>query len=185
MNQFNSLLSLASNIAGEQFLNKQQPGIWMVTGPRGIGKTRFCKTLYAKLDHLYLSLGGVISNARMENGHKTGIFLRNLITGQQQLLGTRGTSDGFAVQVGWWYFNPEVLRWGNECLKAAAGSDVVIFDECGFLELEHGEGLQFGLKLFDDRDFKLGIVVVRPSLLSIAQKRWPEAVVINLDEELL
>ena len=105
-------------------------------------------------------------------------------SGEMHLLGKNEPDEAYSYKVGCWYFNPEMLQWGSICLEEAAGNDVVIFDECGFLELEQGEGLQSGLKLFDARDFKLGIMVVRPSLLPIATKRWPEAIVYDLDKVL-
>jgi nucleoside-triphosphatase THEP1 len=176
-----SLFPLASNFVGEKFLNNRKSEIWMISGSRGVGKTRYCKNICARLNELNHSLGGVISGARIEAGQKTGIFLEAIQTGEKHLLGKKEPGEGYSLRVGCWNFNPDVIRWGNECLHSSAGSDVVIFDECGFLEIKHGEGLQSGLKLFDTRDFKLGIVVVRPLLLPIAQKRWPEAMVVDLD----
>jgi nucleoside-triphosphatase THEP1 len=181
VDRLSSLFTLASNFAGVQFLNNGKPEIWMITGSRGVGKTRFCQDLGRRLRALNLSLGGVISGARMKAGHKTGIFLEVLQTGEERLLGKNEPGEGYSLRVGCWYFSPDVLQWGNEYLQSSAGCDVVVFDECGFLELEHGDGLQSGLRLFDDQDFKVGVVVVRLEFLSIAQDRWPEAAVINLD----
>lgn len=182
MEQTSLFYRLASNLAGEQFIKEQLQAICILTGSKGSGKTAFCHSLYQNYQGGGLSLGGILSQAWFEGERKTGIYLKNLQTDEKRLLGKDEADKEYSKKVGCWYFNPEMLRWGSICLEEAAGNDVVIFDECGFLELEHGEGFQAGLKLFDVRDFKLGIVVVRPSLLPIAQVRWPEAIVFNLDE---
>ena len=184
MEQISLFYRLASNLAGEQCLKEQRQAICIITGSRGVGKTHFCQMLIQQLKSLGISFGGVISAARVEGEAKTGIFLEDLQSGERHLLGKDEPDEAYSYKVGCWYFNPGVLRWGNKCLEAAACRGVVIFDECGFLELEQGEGLQSGLKLFDARDFKLGIMVVRPSLLPIATKRWPEAIVYDLDKVL-
>lgn len=175
-------IPLASLVAGESVLTESGSQTCIITGAKGTGKTTFCHRFIQQIQGGELSLGGILSQAQFEGGRKTGIYLENLRTGEQCLLGCREPGAEYTLEVGCWYFNPEVLAWGNSCLEAAAGSDVVIFDECGFLELEHGKGFQAGLNVIDAQDFKLGVVVVRPSLLSIAQARWPEAVVIDLDE---
>lgn len=180
-----SLFSLASNFAGDLYFNHPQAAIRILTGARGVGKTTCCQSLVRQLKQPGVSLGGVLSCARFEGQEKTGIVLENLQTGEQHLMGQREPDENYSFRVGNWYFSPEVLAWGNRCLEQAASCDVVIFDECGILELEQGGGFQSGLTLMDARDYYLGVVVVRPLLLPIAQARWPEAVVIDLDERQL
>ncbi|HKJ26872.1 MAG TPA: nucleoside-triphosphatase [Anaerolineales bacterium] len=181
VNPINSLFSLASGIAGEPYLNTKQSVLWIITGARGAGKTSLCQSLVSQVRAMGISLGGVLSAAKMAGDQKVGFILEDLKTGEQQLLGMREASQTHMLAVGCWYFDPDVLAWGNECLQSAAGSDVVIFDECGFLELDHGAGFQSGLALIDSQEYSIGVVVVRPSLMAIAQQRWPDSVVIDLD----
>lgn len=178
-----SLFPLASMIAGEVILTKESPQTWIVTGSKGIGKTTFCQTLIQEFRNYPISIGGILSWANLDGGVKTGISLQDLATGKAQLLACSTPQVDYFIRVGRWYFNEDVLHWGNRCLQDAAGSDVVVFDECGILEMVQGGGLTSGMALMDQRQFGIGVVVVRPSLLAIAQQRWPEAAVIDLDEE--
>ena len=109
------------------------------------------------------------------NNHKVGIFLEDLVSNEKKLLGSLDPIHGYDLRVGGWYFSEFVLSWGNECLLNASGHDVVIFDECGPLELIEKKGFKNGLALFDHQQFKLGIVVIRPELITMATHRWPEA----------
>lgn len=176
-----SLFPLASMIAGEINLTKESPQTWIVTGSKGIGKTSFCQSLVQEFQRCPVSIGGTLSRAQFQDGVKTGIFVQDLATGEMQLLGRSTPHKDYFIRVGRWYFNEDVLHWGNRRLQEAAGSDVVIFDECGILELLQGGGFTSGLALIDQQQFGIGVVVVRPSLVEMALRRWPGASVIDLE----
>ncbi|MCB2179530.1 nucleoside-triphosphatase [bacterium] len=176
-----SIFPLASISAGVSILNEMEPQTWIITGSKGAGKTTFCRNLIRLYQYYDLNLGGVLSHAKFENGVKTGIVLEDLATGETKLLGSSTPDVDCFLKVGCWYFNEEVLVWGNHCLQTAAGSDVFIFDECGNLELMQGGGFSNGLDLVDQQRYKLGVVVVRPSLMEIAQRRWPQAKVVDVE----
>jgi nucleoside-triphosphatase THEP1 len=74
-----------------------------------------------------------------------------------------------------------VIAWGNEVLRAATPCDVLIVDELGTLEFDRGEGWLTGLSAIDAGDYRLGVVVIRPELLAVAQRRWPHAQVIAIE----
>jgi nucleoside-triphosphatase THEP1 len=59
-------------------------------------------------------------------------------------------------------------------------SDLVIIDELGPLEFLRGMGLQNGLKVVDERAHPVICVVVRPSLLLDARKRWSHGLVMDV-----
>ncbi len=79
-----------------------------------------------------------------------------------------------------WRFDDRVLAWGNELLDHLTSPELLILDELGPLELLENDGLTNGLKLVSERRYRLAAVVVRPSLLAIAQERWPEGTVLDL-----
>ncbi len=176
-----SLFPLASLKAGEFNLTKDNPQTWIVTGSKGIGKTTFCQSLAQELRKYPVSVGGILSLAQFQDGVKTGICVQNLATGETKLLGRSTPHVDYFIAVGRWYFNEDVLHWGNRCLLEAAGCDVVIFDECGILEMLQGGGFTSGLTLIDQQRFGMGVVVVRPSLVEMALRRWPGASVIDLE----
>jgi nucleoside-triphosphatase THEP1 len=174
-------LVLASVTAGESILKGKKTQTYIITGPRGGGKTTLCQILAKRCRTGDINLGGILTIAQMQAGLKTGIILKNLATGERCLLGSATPLAGYQLNVGRWYFKENAIGWGNACLKDAAGCDVVIFDECGFLELEEQKGFTAGLELFDQQKFGKGIVVVRPELVPTALARWPDAQVLNLE----
>ncbi len=178
--------SLASNSAGEDFLKPRSsrgPMTWIVTGERGVGKSTLCGQIAGVCLEEGLRLGGVLSSAVIENGEKTGITLQDLHSGETRLLGSRDPLEGYSLEVGCWHFDPQVLAWGNRCLQYAAGREVVIFDECGILELKKNKGFIAGMQVFDQQAYQLGLVVVRPELVPMAQERWPGAFVYKVEAE--
>jgi nucleoside-triphosphatase THEP1 len=74
----------------------------------------------------------------------------------------------------------ETLEWGNVILENINSCDLFILDEVGPLEFEYGIGLIAGLDIIDSRKRFPSIVVVRPSLLALADKRWPWAQVLDV-----
>lgn len=176
---------LASLTAGECNLKSEQHSqTWIITGERGAGKSVFCDRLAEKCRASGLQVGGVISTAVFENGTKTGISLKDISSGRSRLLGSRAAQPGLTLDVGCWHFDPVVLDWGNQCLSAARGSQVLILDECGILEFGQGGGLVEGMRLIDQGEFDFGLVVIRPELLPSALKRWPDAKVYSIGGDL-
>lgn len=175
-----SLLPLASRNAGVSVLTGP-PQTWIVTGAKGTGKTTFCQSFVQHVRNAQLSLGGILSVARFQDGEKIGIELQDLSTGETRLLGRKTPHVDYFLQVGCWYFNEEVLHWGNRCLATADGCDVVVFDECGILELRAGGGFTNGLAVIDRQGYQVAVVVVRPALVPIAIARWPQAKVVDLE----
>lgn len=156
------------------------PGLNLITGPRGVGKTSLCTSLAKQTRAAYLTVGGILCPAIFENGLKTGMRLTHIQTGEQRLLGSRNATPALNFRVGAWYFDESVLHWGNDILRASTDVDVLFIDELGPLEFIEGKGFQAALELLDAGTFNQAVVIVRPALLALAQERWPDTAVIDL-----
>jgi len=71
------------------------------------------------------------------------------------------------------------MIWANNVLREANGSDLLLIDEIGPLELLRGEGLTAGIDRLDGNSYKIACVVIRPSLIPSALHRWPHAKVVS------
>ncbi|MBN1120838.1 MAG: ATP-binding cassette domain-containing protein [Anaerolineae bacterium] len=171
---------LETNLAKVFADGQESPQLIIVTGQSGSGKSTWCKELSLRAKGIGLSIGGILSPAVFENGEKTGIDLINLADGShRRLAGQRqGTSSG--VTTPRWQFDEATLDWGNIILGNLPPTDLVIIDELGPLEFRRGMGLQNGLRVIDERAHPVMCVVVRPSLLSDARKRWPHGLVMDV-----
>lgn len=160
--------------------NHHKPRLLLVTGPRGAGKSIWCKDLAWRAYARGLTLRGLVSPAIFEGGQKTGIALKDLETGEQrQLAHRKGTDDG-DIQTQDWQMVAETLEWGNSILEKIKTCDLFILDEVGPFEFEHGIGFVAGLELVDRaRDFPC-VIVIRPSLIEKARARWTWAEVLDL-----
>ena len=121
----------------------------------------------------------------IEGGRKTAIDLVDLGTGQRRRLAEvrRADEPGTATQR--WRFAEPALAWGNEVLRAAAegpGVDLLLVDELGPLEFVRGEGFTDGLTAMDARRYAVALVVVRPALVDEALRRWPDALVVDVED---
>ena len=74
-----------------------------------------------------------------------------------------------------------VFAWGNQIISGLKDEDVIIIDELGPLELEDGYGFQEALHLLDEGRYRTAFVVVRPALLPLAQLRWSNSQVFELE----
>ena len=156
------------------FASGNEPGrLILVTGSSGSGKTRWCLALAEVASILGVHVGGLVSPAVFEGDFKIGIDLLDLRSGAQQRLAVRrGESTSGQITTDW-HFDDEALKWGNTVLEQLGACQLFILDELGPLELQRGVGLTNGLELVAARRYRLACVVVRPSLLEIAQPLWP------------
>lgn len=79
-----------------------------------------------------------------------------------------GSSQAAGPQSLAWVFDQIAIDWANECLEKCVTiqPDVLIVDEIGPLEILRGEGWHSALPLVARARYRMGIVVVRPSLLA-------------------
>lgn len=155
-------------------------GLVLITGPKGSGKTLWCMDLIGRARARGMYVCGLVSPSVIETGKKVGIDLKDLRTGERRRLAyRRGTPDG-DVQTQDWQMVAETLEWGNSILEEIETCDLFILDEIGPFELEHNIGLVEGLRIIDGaKDFPC-VVVIRPSLVKEARKRWPWAKVLDV-----
>ncbi|MAU09858.1 MAG: hypothetical protein CL607_08565 [Anaerolineaceae bacterium] len=159
------------------------PGLTLVTGRSGIGKSSWCASLVAYAAQSNLTIGGISCPSQLENGIKTGIWLVDVYTDKRRLLGSDSASPDYTLRVGRWHFDPQVIAWGNALLKAATDCDILLIDEIGPLEFSQGGGFQAAIDLLDQGRYRSAFVVIRPSLLAEAQSRWASARVFHIVEE--
>lgn len=165
------------------FPGEFKPGLTLVTGARDAGKSRWCMELAERARAAGLDLRGVVSPAVMQNGEKIGYDLLDLGSGERRRLAyRRGEAEGDLATTNW-QMAADTLLWGNELLSGIQNPEIFILDEVGPLELENGVGLTEGLNFVDANREIPCFVVVRPSLLEAARKRWPWAVILELNAE--
>jgi nucleoside-triphosphatase THEP1 len=78
-------------------------------------------------------------------------------------------------------YDQTVLVWVNQVLAAAVPCDMLAVDELGPLEFEFSQGWSAGLTALDSRNYRVGLVTIRPELLSAARSRWHFAGVVDMD----
>lgn len=182
--QFRSPVSLLASLLSNEL---NTPELIFVTGKSGTGKTTWCLELAKQARLAGIPLHGVISPAVFENSTKTGIDLLDLWSGERRRLAIRRSEEapdnGLGPRTSGWQFDAATLDWANQALDRITGADLLILDELGPLELLENQGLVSGLRLLDERRFRLACVSVRPLLLATARERWPWAVVMGAQEE--
>lgn len=154
--------------------------IWIVTGARGIGKTRFCQNLIRKASQKAMSVEGIICPPGFTGADKTSIQVQSIKTGERFQLARVRNEETDGLITDHWIFDAEVMKWGDQVLAKAGECDLLIVDELGPLEFERGEGWQSGLLAVDKGQYEIAVVVIRPELLTLACQRWPSAKVIEI-----
>jgi iron complex transport system ATP-binding protein len=156
----------------------------VVTGARGAGKTRWCASLIDVARRRGWRVAGVTSPAVLAGDVKLGIDLVDLATGDRRHLAEARRSLDGGETTERWRFASDTLAWGNAVLAAATASQpgLLVVDELGPLEFNRGTGLMAGLAAVDDGAYGVACVVVRPSLLAAALARWPDAVVVDVED---
>ena len=156
--------------------------IILLTGEMQSGKTKLCLDLFQLAQDANIRVGGVISPAVFKGDKKTAIDVIDLKSGIRKRLAELRTSHQSDLETQRWSFFPEVVNWGNEVLGEAVPCDLLIVDELGPLEFNRNEGWVNGFSALDSGEYRSALVVIRPSLVEDASKRWNISRVINIDE---
>ncbi|MFW5771887.1 MAG: nucleoside-triphosphatase [Phototrophicaceae bacterium] len=181
MMQPSTLNEPGSRLASVFEAGRSQPQILLVTGDSGAGKTTWCAALIDAARAAGLTVGGLLCPAVFNDGAKTGIDMRNLLTGETRRLAQRRTPQSTGVMTIHWHFDESVLDWGNAVLRELPPVDTLIIDELGPLELIRGEGLLEALTVLDRGAFQVACVIVRLGLVEAARQRWPGALVVDVE----
>ena len=75
-------------------MSRNRSSLLLVSGLPGAGKTMLCIRVAALLREAGVSVGGLVSPARMEGGRKTGILARSLASGEERLLAEAAPLSG-------------------------------------------------------------------------------------------
>ena len=158
------------------------PKIVIVSGASGQGKTRICQALVKLAKTQGLVVKGVFSPAVFTAGEKTAILVEDASSGEQrELARVRQESMQGDIQTRHWIFDPDSMAWGSQVLAEVVECDLLLVDELGPLEFLQHKGWVEGLHAVDRRQYRLGVVVIRPELLEQALTRWPEAAVFTVN----
>ena len=171
--------------------------IYLLCALRGAGKTTFCRALADEARSAGCDVAGILSPPVLENGQKVGILAQALRTGETCPLAitshlslstlrlplSTAPLSTFHLPLGNWLFSPSALAWGNDILASCLPCDLLIVDELGPLELLRGEGWSAALTALRQPLYRVGLVVVRPELLEIAQSQLPPSQTITLPFE--
>lgn len=148
--------------------------LWIISGEIGAGKTILCGALVKAFRNLDWKVTGVRSPAIMDAGEKTGIAVENLATGEvRQLAVSDYKPDGLEDDPIHWTFDPLVMAWSDQIFLNAVPTDLLVVDELGPLEMKKGIGWINALHALDSRKYRQAILIMRPKLLALAEKRWP------------
>ncbi|MBN1311063.1 MAG: ATP-binding cassette domain-containing protein [Anaerolineae bacterium] len=159
--------------------SQHSPQLLLITGLTGAGKTSWCTRMAQVARSQGLRVKGVLSPSVFEGESKVAIDLLSLETDEKCRLAVQRNDRGAELATVLWQFDPAVMAWGNDILGNLRDSDLVILDELGPLEFLRGQGLVEGLKLIDEKRYRVACVVIRSSLLPDALERWPHAQVVN------
>ena len=109
--------------------------VWLVTGPPGVGKSTLISRVIIKLKRAGVIVGGCVTAELRSGGERVGYEVRDLTSGRKGRLAS--VDSRFGPRVGRYRVNLTDLALigaaGAEA--AAAGSEVIVIDEVGPMEL--------------------------------------------------
>ena len=109
--------------------------VWLVTGPPGVGKSTLISRVIIKLKSAGVIVGGCMTAELRSGGERVGFEVRDLTSGRKGRLAS--VDSRFGPRVGRYRVNLTDLALigaaGAEA--AAAGSEVIVIDEVGPMEL--------------------------------------------------
>jgi len=147
--------------------------LWMVTGPRDAGKTKFCQIVSEKAHKEGWDIAGLLSPGIFDQGKKTGILAKDLRTGKERTLAHVNSVSSFDLKLGRWFFDQTAIEWGNHVLETSFPRDLFIVDELGPLEFLDGTGWNSALPVLRNSHYRIGLVIIRPELQEVACKMLP------------
>jgi nucleoside-triphosphatase THEP1 len=136
----------------------------VVTGDSGSGKSTLCRQVARAAREAGLSAHGVAGSDQPGDGRVTR-WQEDLRSGQRVLLGRMATPEAIAAGASRWDLDDAALDWCGRILTEACPADLLVIDEVGPLELEHGRGILKGARRALSGRYGVALVVVRPRLV--------------------
>ena len=149
--------------------------LFLLSAPFQSGKTTFLWKLAVQARTADLKMAGILSHAVYQGSRKERIEVEDLHTGTRRILADRQQGDLIYPLLAPWRFHSSVLEWSNGVLASIAPCDLLLIDELGPLEWIEEGGFRAAFAVLDANCYRWAVAVVRPSLLHLAQQRWPLA----------
>jgi nucleoside-triphosphatase len=110
-------------------------GIWLLTGPPGVGKTTAVSKVVLKLMSAGVIVGGCTTSEKRTGGARVGFVVKDLSTGRLGELAS--TTSRFGPKVGKYRVNLVDLAaiGGGGLMAAAKRAEAIVIDEVGPMEL--------------------------------------------------
>lgn len=148
---------------------KNEPGVFIITGKIGSGKTTCIKKLAEKLNAENVSVGGIYTLRIMENGETTGYTMVDISSGnQEKLLDINGNDQ--QEKIGKYFISAEAIDRGNRALQQT-NAQLMVIDEVGKLELNGGGWSEILGKLLASRQNQL-LISIRKEVLNEVMDKW-------------
>jgi nucleoside-triphosphatase THEP1 len=156
---------------GLRVVSPANPPVWVITGPRGAGKTTSCQNLVSEARKMDWDVAGILSPAVFVDGVKAAIDALDLRRGEQHTLARLAPpGQTTSIRTETWLFDEDTLEWGNRVFQLATPCDLLVVDELGPLELERHQGWTAALEAVRSRAYHLCLLVLRPELVHHAQQ---------------
>lgn len=163
---------------------KSVPQVVLVTGGSGSGKSSWCSDLIIQAQRQELRVCGILSPAVVRQGRKIGIDLVDVSTAERRRLANLRHDTTGDMLTDLWKFNLTTLEWGNTLLSTMPRNcDLLVIDELGPLELKYGKGLTKAFSTIAEQRYGVVCIAVRPKLMEYALARWPDAYVVDVDDD--
>ncbi len=154
--------------------------ILVITGERGVGKSRYCLQLLKQTRQEGLSAAGIISPAVYTQREKTAFYTMDVKTSEQRICGIRTAPDQGTI--GCWNMDLSVLAWGNELIRQSCPCDRLFIDELGPLEFRRHEGYTTAFEVLKTGNYMIAYVVIRPDCIADLRQIISEFDIITLRE---
>ncbi|MFO7852572.1 MAG: nucleoside-triphosphatase [Bacteroidota bacterium] len=160
--------------------------VFILTGGKGEGKTRFARELKEKLLENNIELRGILTEKVIVNGHLRGYDLFDIRSGKRAkfLRLNSNNSNAESEQIGKYEILPAGLKMGMEILCSDDKPCISIIDEVGKLELDDRGWSECINSLLNNPECHL-ILTVRGNLVDEVIKNWgldQENVILNIAE---
>ena len=148
------------------------PKIIVVTGEIESGKTSFCLKLADLSIGSGYKLTGLVSPGVFRDGKKVAIDFLDLVSKERRRLAVLRDIGDTGLMTNRWTIDSETVHWGNSVLDKSPPTDLLMIDELGPLEFNRAQGLVSGFDLIDRGNYQAALLVIRPSLVQQASRRW-------------